>query len=158
MTIDEERASLQKLSGSAKIREISCALLIGLDGRFLLQQRDMVPHIVAPGKIGLFGGHREGEETFLDCVVREVHEETSYFVSPERFEHLGDYSADAEVPGGTTIQSYFVARDIPADVLVVTEGSLRIAARDELASLQTKLTPVTANVLDLHLGRGWRAE
>jgi 8-oxo-dGTP pyrophosphatase MutT (NUDIX family) len=32
--------------------------------------------IVAPGKIGLFGGHREGNETFLECVVREVQEET----------------------------------------------------------------------------------
>jgi len=59
-------------------REIACAILIDLQGRFLLQRRDNVPNILYPGKIGLFGGHREGEETFLGCVVREVFEETGY--------------------------------------------------------------------------------
>jgi 8-oxo-dGTP pyrophosphatase MutT (NUDIX family) len=37
---------------------------------------------VNPGKIGFFGGHREYSETYLECVVREVHEEISYFVPP----------------------------------------------------------------------------
>ena len=53
---------------------------------FLLQQRDNVPGTVHPGKIGLFGGHRECGETYLQCIVREVHEELSYFIPPERFE------------------------------------------------------------------------
>ena len=69
-------------------REIACALIIDTCGRFLLQQRDDIPGIVCPGMVGLFGGHREGDETFLQCVVREVHEEISYFVAPERFDHL----------------------------------------------------------------------
>ncbi len=72
-------------------REIACAVLIDPHGRFLLQLRDDVPNILYPGKIGLFGGHREGDETFLECVVREVHEETGYLAPPERFEHLGSY-------------------------------------------------------------------
>ncbi len=55
-------------------REIACAVLVDPHGRFLLQRRDNVPNILYPGKIGLFGGHREGEETFLECVVREVSE------------------------------------------------------------------------------------
>jgi len=46
-------------------RDISFAILIDNQGRFLFQQRDDVPGIVALGKIGLFGGHREGNETFL---------------------------------------------------------------------------------------------
>jgi 8-oxo-dGTP diphosphatase len=69
-------------------REIACAILIDLEGRFLLQRRDNVVNILYPGKIGLFGGHREGDETFLECVVREVREETSYLASPEQFQHL----------------------------------------------------------------------
>ncbi len=69
-------------------REFTCAVLIDTLGRFLLQQRDNVPGIVHPGKIGLFGGHRECGETYLQCIVREVHEELSYFIPPERFEYL----------------------------------------------------------------------
>ena len=43
-------------------REVAGALLVDTLGRFLLQQRDDKPGIVEPGKIGLFGGHREGNE------------------------------------------------------------------------------------------------
>ena len=55
-------------------RETASALLIDTAGRWLLQQRDDIRGILYPGLVGLFGGHREGNETFLDCVVREVHE------------------------------------------------------------------------------------
>ena len=69
-------------------RETSGAILIDSLGRFLFQQRDNIPEILYPGMIGLFGGHREGNETFLECVVREIHEEISYFLPSERFAHL----------------------------------------------------------------------
>lgn len=82
------------------VREIACAILIDSSGRFLLQQRDDVPGIVYPGRISLFGGHRESGETFLQCVVREIHEETSHFFPPERFEHLANWNrSDPEMPG-----------------------------------------------------------
>ena len=71
-----------------KRREFSIAILIDSRRRFLLQQRDDIHGIVHPGKVGLFGGHREGEETYLQCVVREIHEEIGYFVQPDRFEHF----------------------------------------------------------------------
>ena len=64
---------------TAQHRQIGIAILIDSHGRFLLQQRDDIPGILHPGKIGLFGGHREGEETYLQCVVREIHEEIGYF-------------------------------------------------------------------------------
>ena len=35
-----------------------------------------------------YSAESEGDETFLECVVREVHEETGYLAPPERFEHL----------------------------------------------------------------------
>src|ERR1700680_1126984 len=92
-------------------REIACAILIDREGRFLLQQRDNVPSILYPGKIGLFGGHREGDETFLECVGREVLEETSYVALPERFEHLWSYAgSDYGVNGGTLSGEYYVLR------------------------------------------------
>jgi hypothetical protein len=61
-------------------RETSGAILIDSLGRFLFQQRDNIPEILYPGMIGLFGGHREGNETFLECVVREIYEEISHFL------------------------------------------------------------------------------
>jgi 8-oxo-dGTP diphosphatase len=129
-------------------REIACAILIDLEGRFLLQRRDNVVNILYPGKIGLFGGHREGDETFLECVVREVREETSYLASPEQFQHLWSYAgADYAVNGGTLNGEYYVLRDVPVDAMEVTEGSLLVAERKDLPSLAAEFTPsVTASL------------
>ena len=124
-------------SSKALRRETASALLIDTAGRLLLQKRDDVPGILYPGMVGLFGGHREGNETFLDCVVREVHEEVSYFVPPEQFEYLTErHSVDPAIYGHV-----FVARDIPSDRLVITEGSLLIVSPDELSQIEPNLAP-----------------
>lgn len=52
--------------------EVASAILLDMSGRFLLQQRDNSPGILHPGKISLFGGHREAGESYLQCVVREL--------------------------------------------------------------------------------------
>jgi 8-oxo-dGTP pyrophosphatase MutT (NUDIX family) len=85
--------------------------------------------------IGLFGGHREGDETFLECVAREVHEETSYLAPLNRFELLGRY-ANAEIVG-----EYYVIRDVPPEAVSVTEGSLLIAERENLFALAQEFAP-----------------
>jgi len=122
---------------SARRREIACAIIIDTRGRFLLQQRDDIVGIVHPGKVGLFGGHREGDETFLECVVREVREELSYLVPAERFEYLAGISGEsAEVRG-----DFFVVRDVPVEALVITEGSLLIVRPDDVIALDRRLTP-----------------
>lgn len=123
-------------------REIACAILIDPRGRLLLQQRDDVAGILHPGKVGLFGGHREGCETLLECVVREVHEETGLLVPPERFEYLASLDGrDLDVEGGSVRGDFFVTRDIPLDALVITEGALLLVRPDEIAEIEEKLTP-----------------
>jgi 8-oxo-dGTP diphosphatase len=125
-----------------KIREIAAAVVFDTSGRLLLQLRDDIPNILYPGKIGLFGGHCEGAETFLDCVVREIHEELSYYLPPERFERLSHWvGPDSEVPGGTVHAEFFVTREVPADNLNVTEGSLKIVPVSELDKIEDALTP-----------------
>lgn len=52
------------------------ALLSDPGGRLLMQLRDDVPGINAPGLWGLFGGQVEAGESLLDAVRREVEEET----------------------------------------------------------------------------------
>ena len=129
-------------SSAAPHRETASAIIIDTAGRFLLQQRDDIVGILYPGMVGLFGGHREGDESFLECVVREVHEEIGYFVSPERFEYLGARrGVDPDVDGGTIHGEIFVVRDIPSDKLVVTEGSLLIVRPNELGQIEQNLAP-----------------
>ena len=123
-------------------RETASAILIDTAGRLLLQLRDDVPDILYPGMVGLFGGHREGNETFLECVVREVHEEISYFVLPEQFEYLAErHGVDPDVEGGIIHGQIFVARDIPSDKLMITEGSLLIVRPDDMSRIEPNLAP-----------------
>jgi 8-oxo-dGTP pyrophosphatase MutT (NUDIX family) len=78
-------------SKSSRMREIASTLLFDTAGRFLFQQRDNIAGITEPGKIGLFGGHKEGNETFLECIAREVSEEVGINLPLERFQLLTVY-------------------------------------------------------------------
>ena len=135
-------------------REVAPVLVIDTRGRFLLQQRDDHPGIFYPGRIGLFGGHREGGETFLQCAVREVGEELGLSIPAERFEALGSREGpDTEVSGGTLRLEVFVVRDVPAEALNVTEGSLFILDPGAVATVRHKLTPGAQFALELFAGR-----
>jgi 8-oxo-dGTP diphosphatase len=137
-----------------KVREGTSALLISTDGRLILQLRDDLPHVSDPGKISLFGGRREGDESFLECVVREIHEEIGYYLPPERFELIGRYSGpDHSTPNGTLHGEVFVACDVPVDRLAVTEGTLRIVAFDELEIVRELLAPPAKYALSIFLKR-----
>jgi len=139
-------------------REVAAALIIDQRGRFLLQQRDNVPGILFPGKIGLFGGHREGDETFLECVVREIHEEISFFIAPERFEHLASYrGTDPYIAGGTLWRELYVTRDVPVEPLRVTEGSLLIVEIQDVPALAPRFAPSAQDAIGeflTRIGRG----
>jgi 8-oxo-dGTP diphosphatase len=141
--------------------DFACAIIIDTRGRFLLQERDDVVGISFPGMIGLFGGDREGDETFLQCVVREVHEEISYFIPPERFERLTNCKNagkdDATVEVGAARSEYYVVRDVPVEAITVTEGSLFIAEMREIPLLENRLAPPAQEALRRFLDRQSRA-
>jgi 8-oxo-dGTP pyrophosphatase MutT (NUDIX family) len=133
-------------------REIACAVLIDKFGRLLLQQRDNRTGVIHPGKVGLFGGHREGTESYLECVVREIHEEISVFVPSEEFHHLASLDgADIDVDGGTVRGEFYIARDIPVDAMVVTEGSLLIVKLSDVIDLDRLLTPTAKFAIKAYL-------
>jgi 8-oxo-dGTP diphosphatase len=120
--------------------EVASAVLIDTLGRYLFQRRDDVPGILSPGKVGLFGGHREAGETYLQCVVREVHEEIGYFVRPERFKFLAPYERLDSIHGMIRGELYIV-RGVPTDKLRITEGTLVVAERADLSALEPEFTP-----------------
>ncbi|MCC8965151.1 NUDIX domain-containing protein [Bradyrhizobium sp. Pear76] len=139
---------------SGRMREGTSALLISTDGRLLMQLRDDLPHVSDPGKVSLFGGRREGTESFLECVVREIHEEIGYYLPPERFELIGRYSgADHLTPSGTLHGEVFLARDVPTDQLKVTEGRLEIVDIDELERIRGRLARPAEYALEIFLKR-----
>jgi len=133
-------------------RETTGAIIIDTLGRYLFQLRDDVVGITNPGKIGLFGGHREGDETFLECIVREIQEEIGYFVPADRFEHLGSFDGeDIDSKGGTIHGHLFVVRDIPVDALAITEGSLLIVEPVEIGEIEPRLVPTTRLAMKAYL-------
>jgi 8-oxo-dGTP diphosphatase len=136
--------------GGSKVREGTSAILISTDGRLLFQLRDNIPDISDPGKLDFFGGGREGVESFLECVVREVHEEIGFYLAPEQFEFIGrDVGPDHWVPDCTLHNEIFLAREVPIDSLTVTEGSLKIVAFDELGHIQDLLAPSAKHALEI---------
>jgi 8-oxo-dGTP diphosphatase len=143
---------MQKGNGlKAPHRAIAAAVVIDTSGDLLLQLRDDKPDIIYPGGIGLFGGHREDGETALDCAVRELAEELTYDIAPERFVALTHREGDdSERKGGTFRGDFFVVRDIPRDEIVVTEGTLVVVAPGELARIENKLTPTARFALDAY--------
>jgi 8-oxo-dGTP diphosphatase len=140
-------------------RETASAIIIDTQGRFLLQQRDEVSGTAQPGKIGLFGGHREEGETYLECVVREIYEEISYFISPDRFKHLVSYNGvEIDADGDTMRSEFFIVGDVPVEALKVTEGSLLVVEPDKLAAIEDKLAPSTRFAMKALAGRIASAE
>ena len=137
---DHQAAHHFGIKGMGTRRETSSAILIDTFGRLLFQQRDDNPEISYPGKIGLFGGHREGTETFLECVVREVYEEISYFLPPESFAHLTSYEA-ADPYGGAVHAEIFIANNVPVDRLVITEGALLMTELKDVVTLEPRFSP-----------------
>ena len=57
--------------------EVALAML-HRDGRWLMQLRDEIPDLVAPGCWGLFGGHLDPGETPEQALRRELLEEISW--------------------------------------------------------------------------------
>jgi 8-oxo-dGTP diphosphatase len=133
-----------------KHREVTGAILLGTCGRLLLQQRDACEGILYPGMVGLFGGHREGEETFLECIRREVHEEIGHLLPVERFERLVRYASE-HPDGSSFVGEFFLARNIPIEALVVTEGRPLIIEQDGLSALLSRMTPSACYVSRLFM-------
>lgn len=66
-------------SGSTpKGRVVSAALLVTPDGRYLMQHRDNLPHIMLPGHWACFGGAIEPGESPEAALRRELLEEIEF--------------------------------------------------------------------------------
>jgi 8-oxo-dGTP pyrophosphatase MutT (NUDIX family) len=85
------------------------------ENKFLMQLRDNIPNIIAPGCWALFGGHIEPGETPEIAVQREVMEEIGYELTA--FSQFGIYSDQKAVR--YVFQAPLL---VPLDQLVLSEG------------------------------------
>jgi 8-oxo-dGTP pyrophosphatase MutT (NUDIX family) len=133
-------------------REMAGSVILDPQGRFLIQKRDDKPTIPYAGRLALFGGAREGDESLLQCAVREFREELTYSVPVHRFEHFLSYEGpDLDVEGCTSRVEAFIVRDVPVNAVTVTEGSLVIANRHELLGLRDRFVPLPWMILETFL-------
>jgi 8-oxo-dGTP diphosphatase len=64
--------------------KIACDIVIEKDGKILMGKRG---NVFGKGTWALVGGHLEFKETTLECVIRELNEETG--IKPTKFKLLG---------------------------------------------------------------------
>lgn len=93
-----------------------------LNDRTIIYKRDNIPTIPFPGRWDLPGGGREGNESPLDCAIREVNEEFGLIITPAMIRFCRNYS-DHQTPDKC---SYFLVAEINkeqlADIRFGSEG------------------------------------
>ena len=103
-------------------------LLVGADGRFLLQHRDDKPGIVNPGMWGSFGGRVEPHETDTretpeEGFLREIWEELGWRPPSFALYAAGPYrTLDGADPRLQLIYVYTALVDVSLETLVLGEG------------------------------------
>jgi len=101
------RKTNKSLLNAPNIQSAHAVLLLG--EKYVLQLRDSNPDIAAPGQWSLFGGMKKTDETPLEAISREIHEELS--IQPAGFHYLwfADYFAAFEEE---VIRSWFFFADV----------------------------------------------
>ena len=105
--------------------EVALAML-HRQGRWLLQLRDEIPTIVAPGCWGLFGGHLDPGETPEQALQRELLEEISW--QPPAVELVMVHHLHRR-----TAHVFKAELSVPLEQLQLLEGQdMALVSRDEL--------------------------
>ncbi len=93
----------------------------------IFQHRDDIPNIINPGKVCTFGGHSEGEETPVECALRELEEESTlslFHFNLELFVHFTLSPPHLE-------EYIFIAKNINPSKIKVLEGQgYKIVSKD----------------------------
>lgn len=86
--------------------------------------------------------------------MREVYEETGYRLSAGRFELIARYSGPHHsIPNTEAHAELFVARGIPIERLVISEGRLIAVALNKLDELRDRLSDGARYGLNIFLKR-----
>ncbi|WP_122664723.1 NUDIX hydrolase [Pseudomonas viridiflava] len=81
------------------------------EGQILIYQRDEKPDIPWPGLWDLPGGGREGDETPLECAIRETEEEFGLTIDPASVVWTQVYPGQ----GLNGLDTWFFVAEVPSD-------------------------------------------
>lgn len=141
------------MTGRLAPADASAVILQDPQGRYLLQDRDDMPGIFYPGHLGLFGGAREGDESWAECAVREIAEELGLDIAG-RLETFLQLTLDFAPFGyGRVERVVFTCRlgEGEADGLRVAEGRRALLLDGREALTDWRVTPYDAFALWQHM-------
>ena len=94
------------------------------EGKLLVYRRDDRDDIPFPGRWDFPGGGREGLETPEQCVLRELHEEFSISLSPNRLLYRRDYDRrDYVTPSRSALSCFFAACAVESEIEGIEFGN-----------------------------------
>jgi len=111
------------------------AILITKGFDLIMQRRDTKPGIYNSGKVGIFGGSCEGEETIIECLQREIEEELCINIQDKKFnvKFHKKYTKTIEVHGQDAIVNLYLIYPVEISELTVMEGvGLAVGKSNEL--------------------------
>jgi 8-oxo-dGTP pyrophosphatase MutT (NUDIX family) len=129
------------------------AILVTPDDRFLLQQRDDLPHIWYPGAWALFGGGIDPGETEDAALRRELREEIAF--EPRQASVFTRFRFDfGFADAGSCVRTFYEVPIREADVATMRLGegqAMRLVPADE--ALRLKMTGYDQFGLYLYIHR-----
>ena len=138
-----------------KGRLVAAALLVTPDGRYLMQHRDDVPHIMLPGHWACFGGAIEPGESPEAALRRELVEEIEF-----RAREVGSFTEmDVLIPLDPPRRDrmHFFAVPILAsdlDTLVLHEGQGKALFTPEALAAELRVAPWDLAAVLMHARKG----
>ncbi len=136
-------------------RWCAAAIMPTPDGRYLMQLRDPIPHILLPDHWALFGGSIDPGESAEAAMRRELVEELEYHAREVRFftELLIGLPF---TPPHTDRMSFFVVPIEAAEVatMVQHEGADRRLFTPEALAAEPRVAPWDLAVVMMHARRG----
>jgi 8-oxo-dGTP pyrophosphatase MutT (NUDIX family) len=132
----------------------AAAIIVGEDGRYLLQLRDDIPGIFYPGHWSCFGGAVAENETALQALRRELAEELEFDAAGGK--QFVSFDFDLSPLGhGHKFRAYFefvVSSERLASFVLHEGAAMRMFAATELFTM-SNLTPYDSFALWLHVAR-----
>ena len=130
------------------------------NGPFLLQRRPRAKGVLYPGRIGLFGGRREGEESPAETAIREVYEEASLSLQPGQIQLLARILAYDE-SGNLSFGHIFFADNLEERTLrrlKILDGRRVLLSPRQLGRYCAQMTSITTYALQAYFdGRQGRS-
>jgi len=141
---------VQRLTGSDAV----AAIIVLEDGRYLLQQRDDIPHIWFPDHWGCFGGAVDAGEDPIAALKRELFEEIEYEARDLTYFTRFDFDM-AELGMERYYRMYYIVPMTNAEQkrLVLHEGRAVDAFSGDEIDRHLRVTPYDAFALFLHRAR-----